>query len=271
MPDLSFLTDDARALEALLRILPMFAKALVILVAGFMLARLLARLARQTAERIGLSVLLDRTGLSEGLDRAQITRQPAEILASVVRRLVQFGAVMYSLDILGISLARDLLSAVFGFLPALISATVALVAGAMVAQFAGQVVQAGAASAGIDLHAQLGRLVRTLLMMITLIFAIRQLGAETAILESTFVNLLSLSIAGMALAFGLGARDVAADLLAGHYARLRFEPGDRITVDGVTGSLDGIGPLNAQISDAEGRVILPNRRLTGSAVRVHPG
>ena len=54
MPDLSFLTDDARALEALLRILPMFAKALVILVAGFMLARLLARLARQTAERIGV-------------------------------------------------------------------------------------------------------------------------------------------------------------------------------------------------------------------------
>ena len=40
MPDLSFLTDDARALEALLRILPMFAKALVILVAGFgLLAR----------------------------------------------------------------------------------------------------------------------------------------------------------------------------------------------------------------------------------------
>lgn len=260
--------DLSAATAALLALLPTLGKAVLALIVGFILARILSRLARQLAERVGLSMLLERTGLAEGMDRAQIKRPPAEILALIVLRIVQFGAVMYALDILGITAAMDLLAAVLAFMPRLMAATFALVAGAMLAQFASQLTQAAVASAGVDFHAQLGRLVRTLMMVVTVIFAIRQLGFETTLLETIFTDSLGWVMAGLALAFGLGGWHVAEDILAGHYARQRFEAGSRIVVDGQEGTLEGIGALNALLTTPDARVILPNRLLTGSAVRV---
>jgi small-conductance mechanosensitive channel len=260
--------DPSAIIATVLAFLPTLGKAVLALIIGFILARILSRMAKQLAERVGLSMLIERTGFSEGMDRAQITRPPAEILALIVLRIVQFGAVMYTLDLLGITAAMDLLAAVLAFMPRLMAATFALVAGAMLAQFASQLTQAAVASAGVDFHAQLGRLVRALMMVVTVIFAIRQLGFETALLETIFTDSLGWVMAGLALAFGLGGWRVAEDILAGHYARQRFEPGDRLLVDGQEGTLEGIGALNALLTTADARLILPNRMLTGGAVRV---
>lgn len=263
--DTSAITDFSQTLIAFL---PVLGKALVVLFGGLFLANVLAKLSSRLAERIGLKLLLDRTGLSEGLDRAQITQPPAELLAVIIRRIVQFGAVMYALDTLGFTAAMDLLAQVYSFLPNLVAGLIALVAGAMVAQFAGQLISAGAASAGVEFHAQLGRLARMLLMVITVIFAISQVGFDTSLLKDAFVQELGWITFGIALAFGLGSHYFVRDVLAGYYANQRFQSGDRIQLDEIEGVLAGIGPMNAEIETDQGRVIVPNHRLSAATVRI---
>ena len=162
----------------------------------------------------------------------------------------------------------DLLAQVYSFLPNLVAGLIALVAGAMVAQFVGQVVSAGAASAGVEFHAQLGRMARLLLMVVTVIFAISQVGFDTSLLKDAFVQELGWITFGIALAFRLGSHYFVRDILAGYYAHQRFHSGDRIQLDEIEGVLAGIGPMNAEIETSNGRVIVPNHQLSAAKVRI---
>ncbi|HQZ70754.1 MAG TPA: mechanosensitive ion channel [Anaerolineae bacterium] len=262
--DLGFLGQKALAFA------PKVLLAFAALVVGFLLARFVAGLTRRIALRMNLGGLLQKVGFASFLARARPGHGIEDLLAAMVRRVVQFGALLFALDALGISAAMDLLAVVFGFLPRMVTAVVALVAGAWMAQLAGSLASAAAAGAGVNFHAQLGQTIRALLLMVTGILALDQLGVKTELLQGTFLNLLSLGAAGMALAFGLGARDILADLLAGYYARQRFLPGETLTVDGREGVLTQIGPLNSELEQTPDRVrvVIPNRTLMGTTVLV---
>ncbi len=256
--------------EKALAFAPRLVVALLALIAGYFAARFAAGLTRRLAGRIHLGALLQRVGFAGFLARAQPGQGIEDLLAAVVRRLVQVGALLFALDALGIHAAMDLLGAVLGFLPRLVTALVALVAGAWLAQLAGSLAAAAAAGAGLDFHRQLGGTVRSLILVITGILALDQLGVRTELLQGTFLNLLSIAAAGVALAFGLGARDIVADLLAGYYARQRFIPGETLTLGEQEGVLTVIGPLNSELEAPgdRGRVVVPNRNLLGSTVLV---
>jgi small-conductance mechanosensitive channel len=83
-------------------------------------------------------------------------------------------------------------------------------------------------------------------------------------------NLVTLMVGGLALAFGLGGRDVARNVLAGFYAREQFATGDTLLIDGEEGTLEGIGTLNTEIHVDEVRLIVPNTRLTEAASESKP-
>lgn len=261
---LSLLADKAMAFA------PRLILALLALLAGFFAARFAAGLTRRLAARINLGGLLQRAGIAGFLARAQPGMGVEDLLAAIIRRLVQLGALLFALDALGIHAAMDLLGTLFGYLPRLVTALVALVAGAWLAQLASSLTMAAAAGAGLDFHRQLGGTVRGLILVITTILALDQLGVRTELLQGTFLNLLSIAAAGIALAFGLGSRDILADLLAGYYARQRFYPGETLAVGEREGVLTMVGPLNSELEAPGdgGRIVVPNRTLLGTTVLI---
>lgn len=261
---LNLLTEQALAFA------PRLILALVALTAGFFAARFAAGLTRRLAARVNLGGLLQRAGIAGFLARARPGMGVEDLLAGIIRRLVQLGALLFALDALGIHAAMDLLGTLFGYLPRLVTALVALVAGAWLAQLAGSLTAAAAAGTGLDFHRQLGGTVRSLILVVTAILALDQLGVRTELLQGTFLNLLSIAAAGIALAFGLGSRDILADLLAGYYARQRFYPGETLTVGEQEGVLTMVGALNSELEALgdRGRIVVPNRTLLGTTVLV---
>jgi small-conductance mechanosensitive channel len=75
-------------------------------------------------------------------------------------------------------------------------------------------------------------------------------------------------VAALALAFGLGGRDIARNALAGNYARDVYQLGDRLVIDGLGGTPDTIGTLNTEIAIPSGRLVIPNTQLTESKIEV---
>ena len=85
---------------------------------------------------------------------------------------------------------------------------------------------------------------------------------------SLLTNVVTIAVAGLGLAFGLGGRDVAHNALAGYYAREVYRLGNTLVIDGEEGILEAIGTLNAEIAVGNGRVIIPNTQLTGSRTKI---
>lgn len=88
-------------------------------------------------------------------------------------------------------------------------------------------------------------------------------------LAATFTNLVTIIAAGAALAFALGGRDIAHNVLAGFYARDQFLPGDEITLGTELGILLGIGSLNAEVKTENGVVVISNAQLVNQRVKIH--
>ena len=88
-------------------------------------------------------------------------------------------------------------------------------------------------------------------------------------LTNALTNIITIFVAGLALAFGIGARDVVRNILAGYYAREHFELGDQVQIDNETGTLAAIGTVNTEITLPKGRIVIPNSDLTGKMVKVY--
>lgn len=250
--------------------LPSLLLSLVFLLASWVVARMLGNVAGRISRRLHLDESLSGSALAQGLERAQVTMTASQLIGRSVFWLVFISLLPVGIVSLGIGPAAAPLAALVEYIPHLIAGLLVVIVGAVVAQAFGRFTQAGAAGLGVEFDRGLGTAVAWLVFIAALIIGLQQLGLEVSLLTNTLTNVLTISVAGLALAFGLGGRDVVRNVLAGYYAREQFSLGESLEIDGLVGSLDSIGTLNATLITADGRVSLPNRDLIEHKVRIRP-
>ena len=247
---------------------PRLITALIILLAGWLLAKFIATVVERLGEKLRLESLLERTGIKAGLDKAQINLSGTQLLGKLLYWMIFLNFILIALESLGLNAAVEPLRNLIAFLPRLLAALITLTAGVLLAQFLGKAAQAAMSSMGVEFHQEVGQGVNVLLIIMIMIVVLEQLGINASIMTNILTNVITIIVAGAALAFGLGGRDVARRVLAGYYAREQFEMGDLVIIDGEEGILEAIGTLNSEIRTGNERLIIPNTVLTDTAVKV---
>ena len=248
--------------------LPRLLTALLILLLGWLLARIIRVVVEKLADRLHLQNIFERTGVQAGLERAQIKRTGSQLLGTLLFWIIFLNFILISLEHLGLTAAVEPLRNLIAFLPRLLAALATLVAGVLLAQFLGRAAQAAMSGMGVEFHEEVGQGVNILLIIMVVIVVLEQLGINADILTTVFTNVLAIIVGGLALAFGLGGRGVAKNALAGYYAREQYGAGDLLIIDGEEGTLEGIGTLSAEIRVGDELLIVPNTTLTETAVRI---
>lgn len=249
--------------------LPTILTILLVIISGWLISRLFAGLVKRFITRSGLNKAFERSDFSQELDKIQPGRTLADLGANVTFWLLWLYIIFATLTGSGLNLNATPFSAALNFLPRLFVAFLILVSGVLLAQFVGRWVQMGVAASGVEFHETLGKGTRLLLIVIVIITAIEELGVDLTPLTNALTNIITIFVAGLALAFGVGARDVVQNILSGYYAREHFALGDKIEINGKVGTLDAIGTVNAEISIVDARIVIPNSDLTGKTVRIH--
>ena len=198
---------------------PRFVAFLAILIVGYFVAKIVARLVRRLLERVGFDRML-HSGTA-GAWIARVTSRPSDLLGAIAFWVLFVGAISIALDALGIEAVDSFVAAVWGYVPNVIAALlIFLAAGAIAAGVAALV----ARTMG---DTTTGRLVGTaapiLIMAIAGFMILDQLMIAEEIVTITYAALVGAIALGMALAFGLGGREVAAEMLRGAYEGRREE------------------------------------------------
>ncbi|HJV92492.1 MAG TPA: hypothetical protein VJ572_03400, partial [Azonexus sp.] len=127
--------------------------------------------------------------------------------------LVIVAALIMACNSLDLSYVSELLSRVAFFVPRVILAVVILAGGAYFAYFIDGSVTIYGRNVGFDEAPLLGRLARYAVMLFVVLIALEQLGIAGDIIRESFLIILAGIVLALALAFGLGGRQWAANLL----------------------------------------------------------
>lgn len=248
--------------------LPNLFGALALLLIGWLVARLVQFVIGGLLRRLRLDLLTERVGVSRLLSNAGLDPSASNLLARLAYWLILFVFVLAAAESLGLVGIAEMLNRLVAYLPNVLAAALILLLGSLIAQVLGDALGKMATQAGVAAGGVLGQAVRYTLLVFAIILALDQLGIQTSLLTIAASTLLIATALALALAFGLGSRDLARNIMAGFHARESFEEGQQLSVRGHSGKLVNIGTTKSEIRTRKGLVSLPNSMLMEEEVTV---
>jgi len=204
--------------------LPQLLLAIVILIAGWILARVLRFSVVRGLRAINFNILTERAGVDAFLRQGAIKTDTIGILGTLAYWFAILAALMVSFNSLGLAYVTDLIGRLLLFLPHVIVAVLILAVGTYFARFVSTSVIAYCRNVGITDAEWLGRLAMWTTMIFVVVIALDQVNIGGDIIRLSFLIILSGVVLALALAFGIGGQKQAASLLERLLPR---EPGSR--------------------------------------------
>jgi hypothetical protein len=208
-----FVEPFARFTDNILLFLPKFLTALVILLAGLLLGKLLKAFFARLFRAIGLDRLCGRAGLDQMLSRSGIRDPVSLLIARIIGGTTVAVFAVIAVQTLSVPAVEMLLERFFLYLPNVFVALLILVVGYLLSNFLARAALIAAVNAGIRLSCLIGRSVRYLVLIFSVTMALEHLGIGRETVLIAFTILFSGIVLAVAIAFGLGGRDVARDYL----------------------------------------------------------
>jgi hypothetical protein len=210
-----------QGIDDLISFLPRLIGFVLILIIGYLVAKALQKAVALALEKVGADRALGTGATGAYVERVAPGASPSKLTGRVVFWFVLLGALSIAISSLGITALNDFLADVFGYLPNVVAAILIFVVAAALAGWLGQTVSR------LMGDSPTGKLAATalpvLVMAIAVFMILNQLRIASDIVTITYASLIGAVALGLALAFGLGGRDVAASMLEEAYRRGQAE------------------------------------------------
>jgi small-conductance mechanosensitive channel len=162
---------------------------------------------------IGFDRWMERGGIKQFLDRAETNQTPHSILGKLVFWFVFIIAITMAADALGIPQVSAVLAQLIAYIPNIIAAILILILAALLGNFLSSIVRG---ATGSDLLASIAQYA---IIVYAVFAAITQLGIAVELTAPTFLIVLGAVALAVAIAFGIGGREVAQDIIEKAYNR----------------------------------------------------
>ena len=201
--------------------LPRLALALVVVIVGYFIAKAVRFAIARGLRAVNFNVLTERAGIDGFLRGGGIRADGTEIIALLFYWVVILVALVIGFNSLGLGYITDLLSRVLLFVPKVMVAMLILAFGAYFAGFIGHAVAAYCKKVQLQDAELLGRICQYAILAFVVLIALDQVNIGGDIVRQTFLIVLAGVVFALALAFGLGGKEWAADMLERWWPRRR--------------------------------------------------
>ncbi len=193
--------------------LPALISAIIIFVIGWFIARLVKLAIEKLLKLVRFDKATEKTGVQEFLKKGDIVKRPSEIISFLVYWFIMIIVITATLDSLGLPIVSDLFKIIFLYIPNVVAAIIVLVLGVLLGTLLAAVVSTASSNAGLKNAEGLGKLALYAIVFFSGAIALIQLGIGEEIIVSVFVISFGATALALALAFGLGGREMASEYL----------------------------------------------------------
>ena len=211
---IEILLDSLKTIwESVVGFLPTFLAALIVFIAGWLIAIFLGKLASKLIKAAKLDSLLVKLGVEKAIAKAKLKLDSGKFFEELVKWFFIIVFLMTATDILGLSQVTLFLSTILLYLPNVIVAAIVLLGAVVISNFMYKVVRASADTAGLSSASAVGTIVRWAILIFGFIIALSQLGIAASLMQTIWIGLIAMLALAGGLAFGLGGKDLAARTL----------------------------------------------------------
>lgn len=207
----------SNALNTFLAAIPQVIGALLIILIGWIVAGALARITTEVLKRAGADRLFAEHGGEVYGSQSQRVK-PSIVAGELVKWLIRIIFLVAAANVLGMTQVSQLLNQILLWIPNLIVAAVILLLAPLLARFVRRAIDVGAGEMGFTNAPLLGRIAEIAIIAFAVVIAIDQLGIAATLVNTLFIGLVGALALAFGLAFGLGGREVAAEITQSWYA-----------------------------------------------------
>ena len=195
-------------------IAPQVIIAIAALLLGWIFSAYIERGVAQLLKAVKLNDMLERADALEPFKRADIKFDAAALLAAFVRWFIFFVVLSAVADLLGLSAFNEFLGQVLLYVPNIVLAALILLVTAIASDLIDRLVSGSVRAAGFGYASMVGAIARWSVFVFGFIAALQQLGIATDLLNTLVTGIVAMIAIAGGLAFGLGGKDLAADILS---------------------------------------------------------
>ena len=201
--------------------LPALFGALVILFAGYLVAKVVEKGTMRLLRRVRFNMMLERGGVLQAVERSGSHLNPVRVIANLLFWVVMFAVLLVAASAIGLDSLANVFTELMSYIPSVIAAIVIIILGIVLGGFVGGLIMASAG--GLHGGPWLARTGRGGVIVLAVFMALQELGIATDIVTTAFAILFGAVALALALAFGLGNRELAAEVTRDWYERYQAE------------------------------------------------
>ena len=201
--------------DGFLSFIPGLIAAIVIFLIGWIFAVIVGKLVAEVLTRIKLNQFFERAGWKTALEKAEMKITPSDFIGAIVKWVLMIAFLYAAVGVLGAPFAafKDLLGSILGYLPNVVVAALIFVVAVIIADILEKVVRAAVEGIRVGYGHLVGVIIKWAVWIFAILAILQQLRFEAAgwvfeLIKIVFVGI----VAMLAIAFGLGGKDVAAEI-----------------------------------------------------------
>ncbi len=193
--------------------IPELIGAIIIFVAGWIAARLVKAGVVKLLGLIRFEKAAEKAGIREFLEKGGVEKSSSEVIGMLSYWFIMILVIIASLDALGLPIVSDMLNDIFLYIPNVVAAVIVLILGFLMGNLLSAVVRTAASNAGFAAAEGFGKGALVAIVFFSGAIALNQLGIGEEIVASAFIIAFGATALALAIAFGLGGKDMAAEYL----------------------------------------------------------
>lgn len=201
--------------------IPALLGAVIVFAIGWFVSIWAGKIITEILKRIKFNLVFEKGGWKAAMEKAEVKMDAAGFVGTIIKWVLIIVFLSAAIRILGIEAFDHFIAAIVGYLPNILVATLIFVVAVIVVDIVTKVVRAGVEGIKVGSGHLISAVVKWAIWIFASLAILHQLRVAPAFMETLFTGLVAVLVISFGIAFGLGGKDVAADLLQDLRKKLR--------------------------------------------------
>ncbi|WP_291122410.1 mechanosensitive ion channel family protein [Empedobacter sp. UBA7620] len=255
--------------QEMVLVFPKVVGGIIFIILSYILLKLILILTKYILKLSKIDKLKKALNNNEALKNSSIEVDPSKIILQFVRLFIILLIIIIGSDIFGLTVVSNQIGRIVDYLPQFFSAVLIFAGGFYLANYIKTFLRSLIKSIDLNGANIISNIIFYIILIFTIVTSLNQAGVNTDLITNNLSLILGSVFLTLAIAFGLGSKDVIYRLLLSFYTNRNFEIGQRIIIeDDVQGVIIAINNICMTIQTADEKVVYPIKIITNKRIRI---